>query len=173
MKKLSVFAVFVLICALVLSACGTSSYSSTTTTTTTADGKTTTTTTTTSTSNGETVTEERSFETYSDVPTTINNITDFDIIQLYCKNANSDDWGTEIIKAMFGEGERLAVNERFSNSFSFESDNSVFDFRIIDEDGAYIDFSLDFKEVAGKEQYDIFFDGNEETGYACYFGGEA
>ena len=174
MKKITVILALVLVFAIALTGCSAnSSFTKTeSSTVTSADGASTTTTntTTTNTENGKVSTETDVNTRYEKVPLNIYNITDFVIYHLYCKCSSDSDWGEDLIISMFGSDDPFAVDETINTAFTYELSDPLFDLRIVDKDGGYVDFfEMNFSIVAGDEEINLVFDGTEADGYTCYF----
>ena len=139
--------------------------STNTTTTTNADGSTTTTTTTTSNNNGQvsqTTTTTTDHVYYEAVPVTLINDTDFDFYGLYICSPSDESMGENVCESL--ENSCLESGKGIKLSFSFYSDDPYYDFRIVDEDGAYVDFA-DMYLGECTEVGTIIFSTNDDGSY--------
>ena len=159
MKKRIVATMIAMVAAVSLMGCGITTTSTYTETTTDADGNTVTTTTTTT--NGETTTETTESSSDEEVVKNVatvafDNETDFDIAELYFSSNSSDDWGDNIL----ANEEPVAVGETitFNEAFTYSSDNTVWDMKIVDPEGNNVEFNgADMKEATDPENIHITF----------------
>lgn len=146
MKKRILSIVLVALMVLSLAACGVS-YTSTSTTTEThtdANGNTTTTTTTTTNDNGKTETTTTVEETTADskivADLTFSNDAGFDLTGLYFSSSDDDTWSENILEASGYGTLEDGYYVTFEKSFTYSADSVLWDMKIEDADGNYVQF---------------------------------
>lgn len=94
-------------------------------------------------------------------PLEVVNDTGFDIYKLYSSQAQTDDWEEDVLReGILYDGESITINFKL-----FEESSLVWDFRIEDSDGNYINFyDIDFSECdTNGGKLVLEYDGNEGT----------
>ena len=172
MKKRIVLTLVAAVAAISLMGCGITTTSTYTETTTDADGNTTTTTTTTT--NGETTTETTesvaSVEEEEEVTKTVatlafDNQTDFDFAEMYFASGAADNWGENIL----GDTPlQVGGVVTFDEGFTYSSDNTVWDIKVVDAEGNNVEFNgADMAVAADPENIYITFTFDESQGYTA------
>lgn len=94
-------------------------------------------------------------------PLEVVNDTGFDIYKLYSSQAQTDDWEEDVLReGILYDGESITINFKL-----FEESSLVWDFRIEDSDGNYINFyDIDFSDCdTNGGKLVLEYDGNEGT----------